>query len=1598
MIQIYRPDNTTFSKNGDTVLFCERCDLTAELNGTWVLNLEIPIDPDGRWKLVTENAVLKVPTWQHDEQLYRIRKVTKTEDGVTATAYPIFYDSANDCFLLDCRPTGKTGQQALDIMCSGSPYSGVSNISTAETAYFVRRNLLSAIAGTESPTFLERWGGEIEFNNFQIIVNNRIGGDYGAEARYGLNILGSEYTVDTTDLVTRIVPVSFNGHLMSGASPWVDSTHIQDYPTVHTREIRYEQIKMAEDVQGDVQEGDIICTTQAQLDTALAAAAQADLATMDTPFVSMDIDMLAIQEMKLKQTETITDTVDADILDTLDDALFTIFYQSYKTLVDVRLGDTVRCRHYKLDITSTSRVVGLTWDCIRKRVTHITLGDFKADYVKQMEGLSERVNSVLRPDGSLIAEKVKGFIDSSQAQLRAQYNIAQHADVLAILYENFDTTSPMYGALGIGTQGISISKTRTQDGKGWVWTTGITANGMNADMGVFGILADKVGKNYINLDTGAFHFGDSTNHMTFDPSTGNLDLRVSSFSLAGSSISEIANGAAAGALSDAEAYTDALDNSLNQLGVFNRLTNNGDAEGIFLDNGELYINMSYLRSGAISVGKTVGGTFHETFYASSDGTVRIVADSFSLSTGETLASTLASANSYADVVGSSTLSSAEAYTDTLDTSLNQAEVFKRLTNNRQNQGIYIDNGNLYINASMIGAGTISADRIGANTIDVSKLNVSSLSAISADLGDITAGSINITGTGTGAGTITLSNGSLTATNVNLTGAITATSGSFTGSINATSGTFSGTISAGTYLGLPNTGMQVTSGGGLSGGGLSIGTTGISASTSGGASFNLTNGGAMTVTGGTYTGSVQNGSSIGALPVISTGLSYTSGSNTMSFTTGGLSMGGGVSLGVDGTGKISNIVVDTNAIYSTGHNAYDSTTAGFYFGSDGSFGVGNSGSYMRFHNGSLDIRCATFSLAGQGIGDIASSYATAAENNSKSYADELLDAGESYTDTKMAVAEANAKSYTDTKISQLPPPATLNQENVFNALTNNGRNQGIYLQSGELYINATYIASGTIAAGRIAASSIEASKLNITSLDHIANMMSGVHIESNKIYSGSHNTFNSTSAGFYLGSDGAFGVGNDTNYVRFNTSSGQVDIKCSAFTLSGSSIQAIAQGEAYTAQLAAQSYADSQIADSADELQTYADNLAIITADEVLDASESYADSILDAGKSYADSLFDDCKAYTDDEITVVQQSIPELTQNSVFNALIGGNPANQGVYLTQDGKVYINAECIGAGTIGADRIGANSITAGKLSVTSLDAISANLGNITAGSITIGSGNYSFGLASNGKLTCSGADIRGYVGSGITLDGASSKITLSGYRGDSYINGSTGEAAFGELKTYRNLTVGELLTSGTGNITAYGNITSYGTIYQGNAAVALSGHTHGFSDLTGVAASTHTHTEFNSAIDFKCNTTFFSGYTHAFHGTVKLHNLSSVSSNSIMCFGNDGATVCYTSASSKRYKDVVREMTAEDVEKAFNIQPVIAKYKEGYLAKDDERNGVSYPMFIAEDVERYIPEAADHRDGKTEDWNTRVMIPVMFQMIKSLKAELEVLKSGKIHSV
>lgn len=94
------------------------------------------------------------------------------------------------------------------------------------------------------------------------------------------------------------------------------------------------------------------------------------------------------------------------------------------------------------------------------------------------------------------------------------------------------------------------------------------------------------------------------------------------------------------------------------------------------------------------------------------------------------------------------------------------------------------------------------------------------------------------------------------------------------------------------------------------------------------------------------------------------------------------------------------------------------------------------------------------------------------------------------------------------------------------------------------------------------------------------------------------------------------------------------------------------------------------------------------------------------------------------------------------------------------------------------------------------------------------------------------------------------------------------------------------------------------------------------------------------------------------------------------------------ASSKRYKHSVSEIKEADLnpEKLLELPVVQYKYNAGYLSEDDNRYDKFIPGFVAEDVAKYYPIAADYENGVVNDWNFRIIVPPMLELIQKLWVE------------
>ena len=451
MIEVYVKGNEDYGSNGDMTLTPTTCEVELTVEGVAELTLEHPIDDLGRWEYLVTDNVIAAPTPYSKKQLFRIYDYTKTETEVTAYARHVFYDSAGE-MLVDVRPTDKTGQEALDIILSGTKYKAKTNIKTRSTAYYIRKNIMEAIGGDDENSFINRWGGERMYDNFTVIINDRLGGDYGACAEFGRNMTGIEADISIDDVVTRIIPVSYNGHTLEGEEPWIDSPLIGSYANPKAAVIKFEDVKLLE----DCQEGEEGFSTLELLREELKRRCTKEYENgLDKPKVNYKVDLV-------------------EVANTED-------YKDYKKLTTIGIGDDVLTKDRKLKINVTARCIRLVYDCIEEENAEVELGNFIENYFDKTTSAADIIQKVTREDGTLKAEEVYGKIDAVKAQLKAQRDISQPSEVRAVIFEDLVEGSPTYGAMSIGTMGFCIASERTADGKDWDWKTFGTGSGFYAD-------------------------------------------------------------------------------------------------------------------------------------------------------------------------------------------------------------------------------------------------------------------------------------------------------------------------------------------------------------------------------------------------------------------------------------------------------------------------------------------------------------------------------------------------------------------------------------------------------------------------------------------------------------------------------------------------------------------------------------------------------------------------------------------------------------------------------------------------------------------------------------------------------------------------------------------------------------------------------------------------------------------------------------------------------------------------------------------------------------------------------------------------------------
>lgn len=324
MLKLFNKNATSFKNLGLGILtdFTKDPLITEVLNGEY--NLEFTYKKDGKLfeNLVEENIVVA------NGQAFRIINIKKTEKEVKILAKHIFFDLKKN-FLEDVAPTNKTAQAAIDWILGKTEYKNnfivTGDCSKVTTARYVRKNPIDAIYNEENAV-LKKFGGELEFDNYNVKVHSKRGKNLNLEIRQGKNVNGVEYNLDFSTVVTRIMPKGKDELLLP--QKYVDSSLINNYFQPLISLVEFNNIEDIETLKNE---------TEKLFEQGI-----------DKPIISVKIDFI-----ELSKTEE---------------------YKKYMNLETAHLGDTCKVYIPAINLNTTVRIVKTEYNCNLNRITKLELG------------------------------------------------------------------------------------------------------------------------------------------------------------------------------------------------------------------------------------------------------------------------------------------------------------------------------------------------------------------------------------------------------------------------------------------------------------------------------------------------------------------------------------------------------------------------------------------------------------------------------------------------------------------------------------------------------------------------------------------------------------------------------------------------------------------------------------------------------------------------------------------------------------------------------------------------------------------------------------------------------------------------------------------------------------------------------------------------------------------------------------------------------------------------------------------------------------------------------------------------------------------------
>lgn len=453
MIKIFSAADTDFTSNGEVVISnATKANVRKADNGDYYLDFECGLE---YVDYIVANNIIVAPTPQGD-QAFRITSFDATRKKITAKAWHIFYDSAN-YLIADSYVVDKNCNDALDHLNGAtdtqSPFTTLSNVQTIDSYRCVRTSLQNAIS-----VLLERWGGHLVRDNWNIKIMNSIGQDNGVTIQYKKNLKEITAKYDWSNVVTKLLPVGYDGILLDEIYIYSDT----QYSIPYTKTVSFEQ--------GDINQEDY------EDETAYQDALKVDLFNQATAYVAQNC------------VPSVTYTLKANI----------------EKITDV--GDYVQVYDQRLGLNLDAAVTAFNYDCILGKYTEIEFGSIGQSLSNLMSNVTSQVNTALAENNVEMTVQLNAAIEAAEEQiwsaLGSSYCIYSGDQIMIV--DNLPAQDAV-NCIRINSAGIAFSQTGINGTFTSAWTIDGTLN--MAAINVINLTADLIKGGTLKLGSNLNAFG-----------------------------------------------------------------------------------------------------------------------------------------------------------------------------------------------------------------------------------------------------------------------------------------------------------------------------------------------------------------------------------------------------------------------------------------------------------------------------------------------------------------------------------------------------------------------------------------------------------------------------------------------------------------------------------------------------------------------------------------------------------------------------------------------------------------------------------------------------------------------------------------------------------------------------------------------------------------------------------------------------------------------------------------------------------------------------------------------------------------------------------